>query len=312
MYTIAIHGGAGTVDRSTLSLDQEIAVQKGLEEALRAGQQLLEKGENALDAVEAAVRSLENNPLFNAGKGAVFNFEGGHELDAAIMCGQTRKAGAVAAITGIKNPISLARAVMEKSEFVLLSAKGAEEFARLQNLETAEEDYFYTEEQYTKWQQKREEMAARLAKPAGGGFGTVGAVALDASGNLAAATSTGGLTCKQYSRVGDSPIIGGGTYANNETCAVSCTGDGEFFIRLVTAYDVSCMLEYQGLSLAEACNRAIHEKMKQLQGEGGLIAVDRLGNVALPYNSPSMYRGYANSNGAFVTAIFEDENAKQG
>ncbi|WP_439556090.1 isoaspartyl peptidase/L-asparaginase family protein [Dyadobacter sp.] len=300
MFTIAIHGGAGSLTRKTTTPEQEVDYQKGLDKALEAGYNVLVNGGSALDAVATAVRELEDNPLFNAGKGSVFTAEGTHEADAATMCGRTLKAGAVAGISNIKNPISLARAVMDKSENVLLAAKGAMDFGRVHGLAFEENSYFDTEhrrKQLAKEQEKEERSNT--------GKGTVGAVALDEAGNLAVATSTGGISNKKFGRVGDTPVIGGGTYASNQSCAVSCTGDGEFFIRLVSAYDVAAQMEYKGASLKEACRNQI-AKLTRLGGEGGLIAVDSRGNVELAFNCESMLRAWKNSRGEGSTRIWAD------
>jgi beta-aspartyl-peptidase (threonine type) len=305
MYTIAIHGGSGTINRTEITPDQEKAFREGLEATLDAGYKILAQGGSALDAVEQAVRSLEDNELFNAGKGAVFSATGKHELDASIMCGQSLKAGAIAGVTNIRNPISLARAVMEQSENVFLVGSGAEDFARDQKLPVEPDDYFFTE---LRFQQLKEAQQANKTQldhsKRNTGKGTVGAVALDSEGNLAAATSTGGLTNKKYGRVGDTPVIGAGTYANNQTCAVSCTGYGEFFIRSVVAYDISCLMAYKGLSLKEACAYVVQDKLKVMGGEGGLIAIDRAGNLELPFNSEGMYRAWRNQAGQGEVAIF--------
>jgi beta-aspartyl-peptidase (threonine type) len=305
MYTIAIHGGSGTINRTEITSEQEKAFRQGLEAALDAGYTILNRGGAALDAVEQAVRSLEENELFNAGKGSVFSASGKHEMDASIMCGQSLKAGAVAGVTNIRNPISLARAVMEQSDNVFLIGTGAEDFAREQKLTFEPDDYFFTE---LRARQLKEAQAANKTQldhsKRNTGKGTVGAVALDKNGNLAAATSTGGLTNKKYGRVGDTPVIGAGTYASNETCAVSCTGYGEFFIRAVVAYDISCLMTYKGLSLKEACAYVVQDKLKNMGGEGGLIAVDREGNVELPFNSEGMYRGWRNEAGEGEVSIF--------
>jgi beta-aspartyl-peptidase (threonine type) len=305
MYTIAIHGGSGTINRTEITPDQEKAFREGLEATLDAGYKILAQGGSALDAVEQAVRSLEDNELFNAGKGAVFSATGKHELDASIMCGQSLKAGAIAGVTNVRNPISLARTVMEQSENVFLLGSGAEDFARDQKLPVEPDDYFFTE---LRFQQLKEAQQANKTQldhsKRNTGKGTVGAVALDSEGNLAAATSTGGLTNKKYGRVGDTPVIGAGTYANNETCAVSCTGYGEFFIRSVVAYDISCLMAYKGLSLKEACAYVVQDKLKVMGGEGGLIAIDRAGNVELPFNSEGMYRAWRNQAGQGEVAIF--------
>jgi len=289
---LAIHGGAGTILRSTMTPELQAQYEQGLHNALDGGYKILESGGSAIDAVEAAVKSLENFPLFNAGCGAVFNNIGKHEMDAAIMDGLTLDAGAVSGISNVKNPVSLARAIMDKSEHVLLCGAGAEQFAKMQGLEFADDSYFYNETRYKQWQEALKEDRVQLDHTEKK-FGTVGAVALDAYGNLAAATSTGGMTNKKFGRMGDSPIIGAGTYANNNTCAISCTGHGELFIRAVVAYDISCLMEYKELSLQEACDIVVHDKLVKIGGEGGLIAIDKGGNIELPFNSEGMYRGYA-------------------
>jgi beta-aspartyl-peptidase (threonine type) len=305
MYTIAIHGGAGTINRAAITPAQEKAYRESLEAALNAGYTVLAGGGSALNAVEQAVRHLEDNDLFNAGKGAVFSAAGKHEMDASIMCGRTLKAGATAGVTNIRNPISLARAVMDQSANVLLMGSGAVEFAHQHHLPVEPDGYFFTD---LRFQQLREAQAANTTQldhsKTNTGTGTVGAVALDQDGNLAAATSTGGLTNKKYGRVGDTPIIGAGTYANNQTCAVSCTGYGEFFIRAVVAHDISCLMAYKELSLTEACHHVVHDKLKEMGAEGGLIAVDRAGRVALPFNSEGMYRAWRNEAGEGDIAIF--------
>ena len=299
MMALAIHGGAGTLSHADMTPDRERVYRAGLQEALNAGYALLANGSSALDAVEQAVILLENNELFNAGRGAVFTADGRNELDAAIMCGRTLNAGAIAGVRNIRNPISLARAAMERSGHVLLMGTGAEEFAREQGIETAPDAYYFTQFRWDELEKKRQNLDARPRA-----LGTVGAVAVDRTGNLAAATSTGGTTNKRYGRVGDSPIMGAGNYANNRSCAVSCTGDGEYFIRAVAAYDVACLVEYKGLSLQEACDVVINDKMKQLGGEGGLIAVDPAGNLALVFNSEGMYRGWQREGELGEVAIF--------
>ena len=296
---IAVHGGAGTILRSQMNAEKESVYRKGLEDALNAGYKILEQNGTALDAVTAAVQSLEDFPLFNAGKGSVYTHEGKHEMDASIMRGDTLEAGAVAGVQGLRNPVLAARAVMEKSEHVLLVGKGAEEFAESQGLIFENENYFKVEQRYEQWQQALKEDRVMLDHTEKK-FGTVGAVALDAHGNLAASTSTGGMTNKKFNRVGDSPIIGSGTYANNITCAISCTGHGEFFLRALVAYDVSCLMEYKGCTLQQACDIVVKDKLVKLGGEGGLIAVDAKGNVCLPFNSDGMYRGYRNADDTFV------------
>lgn len=291
-YAIAIHGGAGTILRTAMTPEKELAYRSALESAILAGENILKKGGASIDAVEAAIQSLEDNALFNAGKGAVFNHEGKNELDASIMNGKNLMAGAVASIRNIKNPISLAKLVMDKSEHVFLAGSGALDFAKKMDIPFMPDDYFFVEARYEQFLLAKESDSILLDHTSENQkkFGTVGAVALDVNGNLAAGTSTGGMTNKKNGRVGDTPIIGAGTYANNTTCAISCTGHGEFFIRSVVAYDISCLIEYKGLSLKEACDFVVKEKLVKLGGEGGLIALDRLGNIELPFNSEGMYR----------------------
>lgn len=312
-YAIAVHGGAGTILRRNMTPEAEDAYRAALQEALDAGIEVLEKNGSALEAVEAATVKIEDNPLFNAGRGAVFNHDGKIEMDAAIMDGRTRLAGAVAGVMHIKNPVSLARAVMEKSEHVFLIGRGAEEFGRFVNIEFKPEEYFYTEYRYQQLMNIREANTTMLDHidqvHDDKKFGTGGAVACDRFGNIAAATSTGGMTNKRYGRVGDSPVIGAGTYANNKTCAVSCTGHGEYFIRAMVAYDISCLMEYKGLSLLEASQIVVNEKLVADSGEGGLIAVDAFGNIALPFNTEGMYRGMKLEGEPSVVAIYRDEVA---
>lgn len=291
---LALHGGAGTILKSSMSPEKEAAYKNALNEALSIGFSLLEKGASSLDAVEQTVISLENCPLFNAGKGSVFTHNGTHEMDAAIMNGSDLSAGAVAGVNGIKNPIHLARMIMERSEHVLLSGDGAYQFAKQLNLETETEEYFFNQFRYDQLQEIRATDKFQLDH-SDKKFGTVGAVALDLNGNLAAATSTGGMTNKKFNRVGDSPVIGAGTYANNKTCAVSCTGHGEFFIRAVVAYDISCLIEYKGLTLSEACEFVVNDKLKKFGGEGGLVAVNPNGDLSLCFNSEGMYRAWKTS-----------------
>lgn len=291
-YAIAIHGGAGTIVRSAMSPEKELAYTSALKEALLAGESTLKNGGASLDAVEQAIRSLEDNPLFNAGKGAVFTHEGKNELDASLMNGKDLSAGAVAGVSNIKNPISLARSIMEKSEHVFMTGAGALAFAKSQNIALMPDDYFFVQMRYDQLQQalKSDSVIMDHTLPEDKKFGTVGAVALDTAGNLAAGTSTGGMTNKKNGRVGDTPIIGAGTYANNNTCAISCTGHGEFFIRSVVAYDISCLMEYKGLSLKQACDLVVMDKLVKIGGEGGLIAIDKDGHIELPFNSEGMYR----------------------
>lgn len=293
-FSIAIHGGAGTITRSMMTPEKEAAYTNALSEALAVGEEILRKGGTSLDAVEKTVMALENNHLFNAGKGAVYTNSGTHEMDASIMCGKTLEAGAVSGISNIKNPVSLSRVVMEKSGHVFLLGSQAEEFAKLHNVAFESPEYFHDDFRYKQWQEVKDEETYQLDHAKDKKFGTVGAVAMDQHGNLAAATSTGGMTNKRWGRVGDSPIIGAGNYANNNTCAISCTGHGEYFIRAVVAYDISCLMEYKGLSLQEACELVVNDKLVKFGGEGGLIAVDKEGNICLPFNSEGMYRGKAN------------------
>ena len=303
--SIAIHGGAGTILRSSMTPELQQQYEVGLQEALDAGYKILDAGGSSLDAVEVAVMSLEDFPLFNAGKGAVFNNVGGHEMDAAIMFGKGLEAGAICGVSNVKNPVHLARAVMDHSDHVLLCGQGAEIFARQQVIPFEEDAYFYNEQRYQQWQQALKENKVRLDH-SDKKFGTVGAVALDKNGDLAAATSTGGMTNKKFGRAGDSPIIGAGTYANNNTCAISCTGHGELFIRCVVAHDISCLMEYKGLSLKEACDLLVYEKLVNIGGEGGLIAIDKLGNIEMPFNSEGMYRACRNSDGLTLIKIYKD------
>jgi len=301
---LALHGGAGTILKSSMTDNLQKEYETGLQNAVDAGYAVLAKGGSALDAVEITVITLENFPLFNAGKGSVFNHDGKHEMDASIMEGKEWRAGAVCGVTGIKNPIALARKVIDESEHVLLSGKGAEQFARQQNIAFENDDYFFNQLRYDQWQEALKEDKVQLDH-SDKKFGTVGAVALDIHGNLAAATSTGGMTNKKFGRIGDSPIIGAGTYANNATCAISCTGHGELFIRSVVAYDISCLMEYKKFSLEEACEIVVHEKLIKIGGEGGLVAVDKDGNICMPFNSEGMYRACKTNNGKMEIKIYK-------
>ena len=310
-FGLVIHGGAGTIERSKMTPKREHEYRAGIERALAAGYDILKRGGSSLDATEAAVRVLEDDPHFNAGRGAVFTNVGTNELDAAVMDGKTLKAGAVACLKHIKNPVSLARLVMEKSGHVMMDGEGAETFAKENGIEFVDQKYFYTEERWQALQKVKaaEENRSGAAKKAfiisdQDRHGTVGAVALDGEGNLAVATSTGGTTNKRAGRVGDSPVIGAGTYANNATCAVSATGDGEYFIRATVGHDVSALMEYRGMSLKEAAQTVL-DKVARLGGNGGLIAIDREGNMALPFNTSGMYRGYVDPNGKFVVEIYK-------
>ncbi len=314
---IAIHGGAGTITRAAMDADQEAAYRQALDGILLAGQRILAAGGSALDAVTEAVRLLEECPLFNAGRGSVLTRAGTYELDASIMDGTTLAAGAVTCVKRLRNPVLAARAVMEHSEHVLFTSEGAEAFAEAQGLECVGPDHYYTEARFAQWQRARQnagmalldhDAATLLAKDAepidpDSKFGTVGAVACDAQGRLAAATSTGGLTNKQVGRVGDTPLIGAGCYANR-TAAVSCTGTGEMFIRAVAAYDVAAQMAYAGKPLAEACDDVVMRKLVAIEGRGGLVAVDAHGNVALPFNTEGMYRGFARGAEAPVVSIY--------
>lgn len=301
---IAIHGGAGAISRAAMNAEKEHQYIQALSSVVEAGQAVLAGGGSALDAVTEAVRLLEECPLFNAGKGAVFTHQGTHELDACVMDGRGCDAGAVAGVSRVRNPVLAARAVLERSLHVMFACEGAEKFAAAHGLEMVEPDFFFTQERFDQLHRAQAEHGRVLLDHDGAAalhddpidpdrkFGTVGAVALDAAGNLAAATSTGGMTNKQAGRIGDTPIVGAGCYANNATVAVSTTGTGETFMRGVSAYDVSALMEYAGLSLQQATDKVVMEKLLQLGGSGGLIAVDRHGNIALPFNSEGMYRGF--------------------
>jgi beta-aspartyl-peptidase (threonine type) len=285
-WVLVIHGGAGNITPARVAPEKQVIYEAKLKEALAAGQQVLAGGGTAMDAVIAAVQFMEECPLFNSGKGAVFNAEGKNELDASVMDGFTGKAGAVAGVTIIRSPVEAARRVMDSSQHVMLSGKGAEAFAREQGLELVDPSYFHTDESWQEYLKVKERLEQEGRK------GTVGAVALDSHGNLAAATSTGGMTFKKYGRIGDSPVIGAGTYASNESCAVSCTGHGEYFIRNSVAYDVSARMLYLGETVEQAAEYIINEKLKSQDGAGGLIAVDKNGNISMPFNTPGMFRGF--------------------
>lgn len=322
-----IHGGAGVIRKGDLTPEKEKAYRDKMEEALQAGYKALQAGKTSLDAVEIAIKILEDSPLFNAGKGAVFTADGRNELDAAIMDGKNLMAGAVAGLHLVKNPISLARAVMEKSPHVMMIGDGAEKFAKEVGIELVDEKYFWTQERWDSLQKiikqekekEKQKQDKDKQKPTGkkvsetdlrlepvNKFGTVGAVALDKDGNLAAGTSTGGMTYKKYGRVGDVPIIGAGTYANNATCAISATGWGEFFIRLGVARDISAMMEYRALPLQYAADQVIKTKLQNLGGDGGIIGIDKFGNMAISFNSEGMYRAYIDKDGKPVIAIYKD------
>ncbi len=305
-YVLVIHGGAGNIVKDAVTEDARVAYLSMLEEALHAGEAILKVGGTSLDAVEVAVKILEDSPLFNAGKGSVFSIEGTNELDAAIMCGKSLDAGAIAGVANLKNPIVTARKVMENSPHVMLIGKGAEQFGYEQGAEVVPPSYFFDQNRWNQYREHlRRQQQLRGANDPEHKMGTVGAVALDMEGNLAAATSTGGMTGKRYGRVGDVPVIGAGTYANNASCAVSATGHGEFFIRHVVAHSVSAMMLYGRASLEEAAVGIIH-KLKEVGGNGGLIAVDKEGNISLPFNTTSMFRGYVKSGDAPYVGIFAD------
>lgn len=317
-YAIAIHGGAGTIRREDMTPEKETAYRSALDSALTVGETILKNGGTALDAVEQTVTWLENCPLFNAGRGAVFTHEGKNELDASIMDGATQKAGAVGSVMTVKNPIRLARAVMDKSPHVFLTGRGAEQFAAENGLEITAPKWFFTQERWDALQKALQEDAEKSKKQGGilpgrpsrknpdGKFGTVGCVALDHNGHLAAGTSTGGMTDKRWNRLGDSPVIGAGTYASDDACAVSCTGHGEYFIRYAVAHDVWALMSYKGLSLSDAAELVVNKKLVEKGGEGGLIAVDKDGNIALPFNSEGMYRGFAKP-GERKVMIYKEE-----
>ncbi|SDG60784.1 isoaspartyl peptidase/L-asparaginase family protein [Winogradskyella thalassocola] len=305
-FSIAIHGGAGTLVKGMMTPELEAQYKSALQLALDSGYKVLEAGKTAVEAVEVAVKLLEDSHLFNAGKGSVFTATETHEMDASIMDGKTLNAGGVSLITGIKNPVSLARDVMEKSEHVFLAGDGAMQFAKELNYKLEDASYFYDEFRHNQWLEIKDTDSFQLdhAKKKDSKFGTVGAVACDKDGNIAAATSTGGMTNKKWGRVGDSPMIGAGNYANNKTCAISCTGSGEFFIRGVVAYDVACLMEHKGMSVKDASSEVIHKRILEIGGDGGLIAVDTKGNIAMPFNTEGMYRGQKSSDGIDDVSIY--------
>jgi beta-aspartyl-peptidase (threonine type) len=312
-YTIVIHGGAGTILKEDMTPQLEAAYMQGLEDGLNAGYAVLEEGGTAVNAVKAALVVMEDNMLFNAGRGSVFTKKGVQEMDAAIMDGATLNAGSVAGVRNVRNPIELATEVMRNSNHVFLSGKGANDFAIKQGIKLEPDEYFFSQFRYDQWKAIRDsdnysldhthQQLEELMKDKK--FGTVGAVACDQQGNIAAATSTGGMTNKKYGRIGDSPLIGAGTYANNKTCAISCTGHGEPFIRAVAAYDVSALMEYKGMTLHEAMDIVVNKKLVALGGEGGMIGVDAKGNPAMILNSAGMYRGMRSSDGSNEVAIYK-------
>lgn len=313
-----VHGGAGVISKGSLTPEKEAEYKKKLEEAVLAGYKALQDGKSGLDAVEIAIRILEDSPLFNAGKGAVFTADGKNELDASIMEGKTLKAGAVAGLHRVKNPISLARKVMENSPHVMMVGDGAEKFAKEQGIELVSPKYFWTQQRWDGLQKIIKEEKEKQKGKSGQvsefrnptspneRYGTVGAVALDKEGNVAAGTSTGGMTYKKYGRVGDAPIIGAGTYANNNSCAVSATGWGEYFIRLGVARDISALMEYRAMPVQDAVDLVIQQKLQNLGGDGGVIAIDKFGNMGVSFNSEGMYRAYIDINGKPVVQIYKD------
>ena len=303
MFGLAIHGGAGTLPRSEMSAESERNYRSGLNEALSAGYTVLQSGGGSLDAVTAAVVMLEDNPLFNAGRGAVFTLEGGNELDASIMEGSTLKAGAVCGLTKIKNPVQLARAVMQRSEHVMLAADGAEEFARSLGFEFVPQSYFHTDARWKQLERIRGGDASLSALTISH-VGTVGAVALDAAGHLAAATSTGGMTGKRYHRIGDTPIIGAGTYADDRSCAVSATGHGEIFIRAAVAHDICARMRFGGRSLSQAVREVVLQELPAMQGEGGVVSIDAAGEIAMEFNSEGMFRASRREGEQPIVAIY--------
>jgi beta-aspartyl-peptidase (threonine type) len=311
---LAIHGGAGTILKKTMTAEKEAAITAALTQSLKAGYEVLKQGGTSTDAVQAAIIVMEDSPLFNAGKGAVFASDGKNELDAALMDGKTHKAGAIAGVRHIKNPIMLARAVMERSEHVLLTREGAEEFALQQGFALVPTEYFYTPQRWEnlmkeqEWERHDKRKDGNPNQPDSTNqerkHGTVGAVALDNAGNLAAGTSTGGMTNKKWGRVGDSPLIGAGTYADNATCAVSATGHGEYFIRAVVAHDIAARMRYKAISVKQAAEEVVMKRLVEMGGTGGVIALDAKGNVAMPFNTEGMYRGYITENGTITIGIY--------
>ncbi|MEO6404261.1 MAG: isoaspartyl peptidase/L-asparaginase [Ferruginibacter sp.] len=316
-FSIVIHGGAGTIVKEDMTPSLEKAYQQGLQDALNAGYAVLEQGGSSTNAIKAAIVVLEDNLLFNAGRGSVFTKKGVQEMDAAIMEGLNKEAGSVAGVRNVRNPIELAEEVMLNSNHVFLSGKGANDFAIKQGIKLEPDEYFFSKFRYDQWKEMRDSDNYSLDHTHLGleelmkekKFGTVGAVACDLQGNIAAATSTGGMTNKKYGRIGDSPIIGAGTYANNNTCAISCTGHGEPFIKAVAAYDVSCLMEYKGMSLQDAMNEVVNVKLVQMDGEGGMIGVDANANTAMIFNSAGMYRAMKHSDGRLTIGIYKTDLA---
>jgi L-asparaginase / beta-aspartyl-peptidase len=315
-FTIVIHGGAGTILKKNMTPEKEAAYKVTLEEAIRVGYEILKEGGTSLDAVQKTINVMEDSPLFNAGKGAVFTNAGTNEHDASIMDGKTLNAGASAGTTTVRNPINLARTIMDNSPHVMLSGKGADTFAEEQGIQIVDPSYFFTERRFKSLQNIKETQKTELdyddkaafydSDIKDSKFGTVGCAALDKYGNLAAGTSTGGMTNKRWGRVGDAPIIGAGTYANNATCAVSSTGWGEYFIRAMVAHDISALMEYKGMSLKDAAREVIHDKVGGLGGDGGIVAVDKNGNIAMEFNTAGMYRATMNDKGELVVKIYKE------
>jgi beta-aspartyl-peptidase (threonine type) len=338
-FRLVIHGGAGVILKSKMTPALEESYRSALSESLLAGHDVLKAGGTSLEAVIAAIKCMEDSPMFNAGKGSVFTHEGTHEMDASIMEGKTLKAGAVAAVKTIKNPITAACAVMNKTQHVLLIGEGADKFALANGIEVVEPSYFYTERRWEQLQKVKasqkvmldhnielgkkgevksdeksnpEELGSRPEDYSKNKYlGTVGAVALDINGDICAGTSTGGMTNKMFGRVGDSPIIGAGNYANNSTCAVSCTGTGEYFMRTLGAYEVSALMEHKGLKVQEAADTYIYKKLENLGGDGGLVAIDKEGNIAMPFNTEGMYRGYILENGLPKVFVYDEDRGKE-
>jgi beta-aspartyl-peptidase (threonine type) len=307
MFSLAIHGGAGTLLKEKITPEEENSIHSSLRNALYAGYNILKQGGKSVDAVQAAIKTMEDDPLFNAGHGSVYTNKGDHEMDASIMCGETKLAGAVSAVRHIKNPIELARSILDEGRFIMLTGEGAEEYALMKGMKLVPNTYFSTPFRYEQFVKAKEQDIITLDH-SDDKFGTVGAVALDVNGNLSAGTSTGGLTNKVFGRVGDSSIIGAGTYAKNETCAVSCTGKGEFFIKNVVAYDISCQLEYNKMNLGEAANKIVQEFDKEDGGSGGFIAIDTSGTIEMRFNTIGMYRGFIKgTDEKFHVGIFRDE-----
>ena len=313
-FGIVIHGGAGTILKENMSDSLEIAYREKLKEAISIGHSILKNGGSAMEAVTKTINVMEDSPLFNAGKGAVFTHDETNELDASVMDGSNLNAGAVAGVTRIKNPIDLALSVMNNSPHVMLSGKGAETFAQEKGFSLVDPSYFYTEKRFKSLQRVKQREKDKVAKVSfedpfikNSKFGTVGCAALDKTGNLAAGTSTGGMTNKRWNRIGDAPIIGAGTYANNATCAVSSTGWGEYFIRAMVAHDISAMMEYKGISLKEAAREVIQKKVPALGGDGGIVSIDKDGNVAMEFNTAGMYRAHMNAEGELIIRIYKEE-----